>query len=146
MKRNRKIYLVDKQVQLHVAGRVIVYWCSALLFVLLPLALLRTVQVGGTFPMNILVVCQQYWQVFTMLFLFLPFAIYDSIRVSNQYAGPIYRLREELRKREEGKKIGPITFREGDHYTDLPQSINMLIEQVDSLEAIVEKELQSEAI
>jgi len=138
----RKRYLVDRPIQLQIAGRVAIYWGAGMMFVILPLALIRTIS-GGLFANNILHVCSDYWPVFAMMLALLPFAIVDSIRFSNKFAGPIYRLRTDLKRYEEGEKIEPIRFREGDCYTDLPDSINALISKVDDLESMVAKELNT---
>lgn len=145
MNKQRKSFLVDCQVQLHIAARVAIYWCAAVIFVILPLAFVRTFTGdGGFFAANILEVSSEYWPVFLMMFLFLPFAVYDSIKVSNRFAGPIYRLRNELKRRESGEVVGPIKFREGDYYSDLPASINTLIAQIDDLEAKASGQLRVE--
>ena len=143
MKKERKSLVVDRQIQYRISVRIAVYWCASMLFVIMPLALFRSATDGTFLAQNIFDVCKEYSPVFLMLFLFLPFVLYDSFRFANLFAGPIHRLRMELKKRETGQRIPPISFREGDFCSDLPGSINALISQVDELEEVVSTELDA---
>jgi len=142
----RRIILIDKEVQLRIAARVAGYWCAAILFVILPLAFLKTfVDHGSLFVGNIFVVCSDHWPVFAMMLMFLPFAVYDSIRMSHKLAGPIHRLRTDLDRYRIGETV-TIRFRENDFWIDLPDSINELISRIDVLESQVAEELEHDSV
>ena len=50
-----------------------------------------------------------------------------SILLSHKMAGPIYRLKLELKKLKEGNSSMPIKFREGDYLVDMEEDLNHCI-------------------
>ena len=53
--------------------------------------------------------------------------IFFSILFSHRIAGPIYKIKSQLREYQTGKKINPITLREKDFLKDLAEVINETI-------------------
>ncbi len=53
------------------------------------------------------------------LFVIVPVAAYDLLATTNRFAGPICRLRGELRRLIDGDSPRPVKFREGDHWSDV---------------------------
>ncbi len=62
--------------------------------------------------------------------LLLPLFVYDMLKATNRIAGPIYRLRNEMKKLASGQEIRPLRFRDGDHWSDLAEDFNELAEQI----------------
>ena len=56
--------------------------------------------------------------------LILPLAIYDVVRLSNLFVGPIYRLRKHFAALRQDIACAPLTFREDDYWRDLAAPIN----------------------
>ena len=74
---------------------------------------------------------QQLWMtygplLFSMAFL-LPVFILDTIKQSHRFAGPILRLRRELRDVAQGEKPQRLKFRKGDFWQDLAVDYNNMI-------------------
>ena len=146
MKHQRKILLIDKEVQLRIAGRVVIYWCAAILFVILPLAFFKTFTIPGSlFLNNVVAAVSEHSPVFLIMLAFLPLAIYDSIKLSHKFAGPIYRLRKDLARLEGGEEV-EFSFRKDDFWTDIPDSLNSLVSKIDDLEAKVAEELECDSV
>lgn len=59
-------------------------------------------------------------------FVLLPIAFHDFLKMSNQFAGPIVRLRREMALLIENKSERPITFRTEDYWADLSSSYNQI--------------------
>lgn len=59
-------------------------------------------------------------------FLLLPIAAHDLIKMTNQFAGPIARLRREMVLLTQDKSDRPLSFREDDYWTDLIGSYNQI--------------------
>lgn len=58
-----------------------------------------------------------------------PLVVYDLLRVSNRFAGPILRLRRGMNALAEGQDAGPIRFRRDDHWHDLAAVFNRIREE-----------------
>jgi TusA-related sulfurtransferase len=146
MKYKRRTILIDREVQLRIAGRVVIYWCAAILFVILPLAFYKTFTIADSlFVNNLAAVANEHAAVFSIMLLLLPLAVYDSIKLSHRFTGPIYRLRKELQRIKNGEVV-TIRFRDDDFWTDLPDSINALVSKIDDLETQVAEELSRDSV
>ena len=139
----RGSWFIDPQVQKAIAWKVVTYWAAALLFMILPLALYRSiVSPEKNFVMQVIEVITSHWPVIVTMSLLLPFAIFDVIRFSNRFVGPVFRLRKELEGFEESGKINHLEFRENDYWSELSDGINSLAGRINDLEVQVEDELQ----
>ena len=142
MSKNRKVHLIDKFLQLSIAYRVVVYCMAAFLFVLLTLTFWTTFVTGKPFAENLLSNCSRHAPVLVGMFLFLPFAILDSIKFSHRIAGPIHRLRHDLDNYRVDRSVR-VQFRQDDYLQDLPETINEILEQLQILENDVKKNDES---
>lgn len=59
--------------------------------------------------------------------------LYWTFRGTNRLVGPIERMTQELDRRLEGEKRGPIVLRPGDHLIPLVDKINVLLEERENL-------------
>jgi len=64
------------------------------------------------------------------LVLLVPAFAYDLLRVSNRFAGPVFRLRREMRRLADGESEYPLSFREADNWTELADVFNELREEL----------------
>ncbi len=64
-----------------------------------------------------------------LLFL-VPVFVYDAIRVSHRFAGPVYRLRQVIRSLAEGTQPTQVEFRDNDLWKDMADDLNRVIERV----------------
>ena len=69
----------------------------------------------------------QNWLTFLVLIAAIPVFVYDTLRMSNRFAGPLARLRESLRELASGDTVQPLTVRRGDYLSDLVDSFNEVI-------------------
>lgn len=56
----------------------------------------------------------------------LPLVMFDIVRLSNLFVGPIYRLRKHLNTLAEDPYCPPLKFRDGDYWHDLSVPINSM--------------------
>lgn len=66
------------------------------------------------------------YQGFVVSLLFLPLVIFDLIKFSNRFAGPVLNLRNKMNKLADGEEVEDIRFRPGDFYPDLMNNFNTL--------------------
>jgi methyl-accepting chemotaxis protein len=57
----------------------------------------------------------------------LPVFVLDSVRLSNRFTGPIFRLRKTLSNLSDGKKEVPLEFRENDFWKSLASDFNAVV-------------------
>lgn len=56
-----------------------------------------------------------------------PVFVYDIAKLSNQFAGPITRIRNSLARYLEGGKIDPVSLRKNDYWHNLAADFNRLV-------------------
>ena len=130
--RFRKKYYVDPVVQGAIVRRLLLHWCYAMLtgaFCLLLLQLF-TSSASTSLPTHIQMFWERYGLLFIAMFLTLPIFIYDSVRLSHRFVGPMVAVRLALKKMGTGGEIPEITFRQGDFWTDIADDINAVAAQL----------------
>lgn len=125
-KLRKKIY-VDKNVQGAIVRRILIYWISCLLFVVVPVLLARVAaDPSRLFFEHFGDLWKQYWQVVPAAILILPLLLYDGLKLSNRFAGPVWRLRRVMSQMAAGEDVQEIHFRDGDYWLDLAESFNKI--------------------
>jgi hypothetical protein len=64
----------------------------------------------------------------------LPLFLYDTLKLSNRFAGPMYRIRQALECLASGQTIAPLKFRRGDFWHEVAQQVNALRDRQEQLE------------
>ena len=65
-----------------------------------------------------------YTPVVVVSLILLPGVIFDLVRMSNRFAGPVYRLRGLMRDLARGKPVEPVRFRHGDFWQEFADDFN----------------------
>ena len=73
----------------------------------------------------------------------IPIVIVDMLRLSNRFAGPLTRMRCEMRRLAEGESVAPVQFREDDFWQPLAEEFNAVSAELDRLRAEVARAQQS---
>jgi signal transduction histidine kinase len=60
----------------------------------------------------------------------LPILLLDCLRVTSKFAGPLVRLRNELRNLADGKHVEPLRLRKNDLCIELADEFNRLVERL----------------
>jgi hypothetical protein len=148
----RRKQLIDRTVQgtlLLAAAR---YWLVSL-FVVGSVTVLGWIFVAPGLD-QLVQICTQLPALFTMLVvslvaatLVLPVILFDLLRLSNRFAGPIYRLQRVMREAAAGIPVERLEFRDGDHWQELARTFNELVKlretAADSLPLSEERELET---
>jgi hypothetical protein len=130
VKNMRKQLFVDPKVQGALVLRVLLYWVVCLITITLMLLcwnVLRTPRMFYTFLDDM---WYQYGPALLASFLLLPMVVVDVIRLSNRFAGPLFRLRRCMRALARGEYVEPIRFREGDFWRDFADEFNAVLARV----------------
>ncbi len=118
---------VDRNVQGVLLGRVVLYWISALLYVGLGAACFQYYQhPDWTLLSHAKLLFSQFWPWLPSAIFFLPLVMFDVVRLSNRFAGPIYGLRKHLDELNDDPNCEPLRFRDDDFWQDLTEPMHCL--------------------
>jgi hypothetical protein len=130
---------VDKRVQGVLVGRIVLYWTVAVSYVGLGTACFQYYQHPElTLTEHAWMLFSLFWAWIPSLVLFLPLVVFDIVRLSNQFVGPIYRLRTHLFELNENPECRPLKFREDDYWEDLVEPVRQLQDEILRLRSEVE--------
>ena len=68
-----------------------------------------------------------------------PVFLCDLVKLSNRFAGPMVRLRREMRNLAEGRAVAPVRFRDGDFWQDLADDFNRVAQRVEAAGAAAQQ-------
>lgn len=131
----KKIY-IDQSVQGALLKRIILHWCA---FIGLALICLLAFEyfMGDpqlTFGGHLQVIWQKYAFFFMLMLAIVPSFVYDTIKLSHRFAGPILRLRNSIHSLAEGENVREIHFREGDFWMELASDFNKVAKRLNEFE------------
>ena len=123
----RQRFWIDRRVQGVLIGRVILYWIVAVTYVGLGAACSQFYEhPTWSTTKHATELFAQAWPWIPSLILFVPLVMYDIVRLSNLFAGPIYRLKQHLAELSHDASCRPLSFREDDYWKELAEPINAL--------------------
>ncbi|MBX3423033.1 MAG: hypothetical protein KF752_15870 [Pirellulaceae bacterium] len=136
----RRILWIDNRVQGVLVGRVLIYWFATTLYFGVAIAVSQYfdhpdwsyVQHLGAWVSSVGV-----W--LPSVVLLLPLVLFDVVRLSNQFVGPVYRLRQQLTRLIEVPNCTPMVLRTDDYWHDLIAPTNTLQNQLLSLQLALQK-------
>jgi hypothetical protein len=130
----RKYLFVDPKVQGALLMRVVGYWLLCIASIALMILCWRII----TGPARMFYThFDDMWFYFGPALvgavLLMPLVLYDIVRLSNRFAGPLIRLRRSLRALAKGEEVAPLKFREGDFWQDFAKEFNAVAERMNKL-------------
>jgi len=144
----RKRVLIDSEVQWAIGRRLMLHWLlflACLLSIntfLLAVVSLGEQGLGAAIKMGL----KAQLPLVSVMLVLLPVFVYDTMKLSNRFAGPMYRLRISIAELARGKPTRPVRFRDGDFWLRAANEFNELRDRVESLEArnqTLEQELKA---
>ncbi|MFK7737249.1 MAG: hypothetical protein AB8B50_14535 [Pirellulaceae bacterium] len=126
-----KLY-VDKKVQGALASRIVFHW---FVFFILSLVSLYTLEyfMGDpalTMGERLSVLWSRYASFVLLMICIIPAFIYDSMKLSNRFAGPMVRLKDSISRLADGEPTPELNFRDGDFWKDVSTEFNRMVEKV----------------
>ena len=121
----RKRFFVDYRVQGALIVRVVLYWLMCLLTMML-LLLGWGMIAGPVRPLNahLTELWAFYGPAAVASLLLLPAVVFDLVRLSNRFAGPMFRLRRSMHDLAQGKPVAAVRFRQGDFWQEFADDFN----------------------
>ena len=129
--------LVDPPVQWAIARRVFLHWCMLLVCLVTISGMMRLLFAAGEQPfmeaLKSAVMAQA--PLLCIMFILMPVFLRDTLKLSNRFAGPMYRLRTVLAEMAGGGEGQNIKFRGGDFWQEVAGDFNEVRSQIQSLQA-----------
>lgn len=133
MRNKRRRILVDKPVQGGIATRLAIYWgCSIVVAFTLSIIVQCALDPHTPFLTQLSHAKTAIFPIAAAFLLMLPVVMLDLTRLTNRFAGPVYRLKNAMRGYREGTFHGKVKFRDKDYWQDLADEFNLLVEQVEA--------------
>ncbi len=134
MSKRTKI-LVDPKVQWSIAGRVLLHWVLLMLCLISIGALVRLMASANSasFSDALWAALKSQAAVAGIMLILLPVFIRDTMKLSNRFAGPMYRLRTVLSDMASGEEGRAIQFRVGDFWHQAADDFNVVVTEYNRL-------------
>jgi hypothetical protein len=131
----RRQLFVDPKVQGVLILRVFGYWSVTMITITcMVLSWQMVTSPPRPFVEHFVALWGQYGPAFLASVLLLPMIAIDCVRVSNRFAGPLYRLRRCMRDLTAGLPVPPVHFRDGDFWCDVADEFNAVSAKLQRLE------------
>lgn len=124
----RSRILVDPPVQWAIARRIICHWALFLGCLISISLMVRLMFSAGDKPFaeSLLAAARGQVPILVVMFFLMPVFVRDTLKMSNRFAGPMYRLRTALSKMSRGETVSTINFRTGDFWQEAAADFNTL--------------------
>ncbi|MFO1062635.1 MAG: hypothetical protein U0892_02010 [Pirellulales bacterium] len=133
----RQRFWIDNQVQGVLIGRIVLYWFACVLYFGASSACFQIwSNPDVTVREHARILFDQAWPSIPSVLLILPLVLFDIVRLSNRFVGPIYRVKNHLAKLLANSNCYPLTFRDGDYWMYLADPINTLQQKIVQLEQV----------
>lgn len=126
----RKIW-IDQMVQGGLVGRIVLYWLSVVAYFAIGHVVFQWIdKPEWTLDEHLNAVLEAFGFWLPGLVLLSPLIVFDIVKLSHRFAGPVYRLKNHLNKVCSGEEKGKLWFREGDYWWELVEPVNNIISRM----------------
>jgi hypothetical protein len=130
MQNRRGKKFIDRQVQGGLVIKIAAHWLLYFMLVLFSIPMWHMITVSG-FSKSFPLVLADSWSQMTPVFLFLaavlPIFIWETIKLSHRFVGPMYRLHSTIRSINAGEEFRPIHFRDDDFWQEVADDFNTMM-------------------
>ena len=133
--RPRNRLLVDPAVQYSIGLRILLHWMLFIFSLVMSGVAIRMITLAGDVPFAdaLKLAIRAQVPVIVVATLLIPVFLRDTLRLSNRFAGPMFRLRQAIECLSAGKENRPLKFRKMDFWQPVADSFNLVIYEVETL-------------
>ena len=129
----RRRALVDPEVQGGVLKKIFVHWiaffvCNAIALIIW-VRLFEQPDVGWARTMVDTAI--RFLPFFVITLALIPAFVWDTLKLTNRFAGPMLRFRAALRDAREGRPVPPLKFRDNDFWREIADNFNVVVARAD---------------
>jgi hypothetical protein len=129
--KKRRKTLVDPEVQGGILRKIAFHW--AMFFVCNATALMIWIrlfeQPDAEWGQTMADTFRRFLPFFVITIALIPAFVWDTMKLTNRFAGPILRLRNALAEANSGRAVAPLRFRSNDFWQEIATSFNQLMER-----------------
>ena len=131
---------IDANVQGSLARRIIFHWLLFLLVASLAAFILQVLS-NPFRPLSdhLNDIWWTHGPFFLVMIFLLPVFIFDSIKLSHRFAGPVYSLRRAIRDIAQGKPARKLKFRRHDFWHDVAEDYNAMLQRLELINEDAER-------
>ena len=133
MSNRRKKQFIDSAVQGALVRRIILHWLIFFTMTVLALPLWRLLS-AADFSTPFMKQMLDGWAAaaptLIILIAMLPLFVWDTVTLSNRFAGPMYRLHKAIRNLATDEEVQPIKLRKGDLWADVADEFNAMLQRL----------------
>ena len=128
----RRRYFIDKKVQGALIRQLLTHWMIANFVVFSYLLVLQMFSTGmqGTFSEHVTAIWERYAPLIVVAVTFFPVFLYDAVRLSHRFAGPMVNLKRYLKSLANGEAVSPLKFRDKDFWQELTGDVNAIADKM----------------
>ena len=142
MRNQRRRHFIDKTVQGMLIGRIMVHWLTFLLSSFVILYVWQFLLSGDPqrpFSPHMREVAESFVPVAVVFICLLPASIWDTVKFSHRFVGPIYRLRKSMQGIAGGEPLRPVKLRQGDFWKGTADDFNAMIRRIEADRILAEQ-------
>jgi hypothetical protein len=130
--RKRSKILVDYPVQGSIVRQLICHWFVACGVIFIYLLCMQVFKGGVQKPVNVHLseMWSQYGILLVVLATVFPVFVFDAIRLSHRFTGPMIPFGRALQRLSEGQAIEPVNFRQTDFWKHLSRDLNSVAQKL----------------
>ncbi len=142
--KNRRIVVVDRELQSALAMRIVIYLCLTWLLVFsLPICV-RLAFTNLPFDQLARSIVADFWFPICISLFLIPIVIWDSLRFGNRVAGPVYRISRTIGQIVDEQDVELIELRPQDFCKELTARVNQMIKQRSVGQSVVDQQQSDE--
>ncbi len=124
--RQRSKLFVDSAVQGALLRQLTVHWLLAALVMFLYVLIMQVFTSGERLPLSghLAAIWSKYAIVLVVALTVFPVFVFDALRLSNRFAGPMVSFRDSLERLSRGEPIRPVNFRTNDFWQEMTKNLN----------------------
>jgi len=127
-KYQRNKFFVDASVQGALIVRTFMYWLMCLTTLTIWLVGWRVLtEPADLFANHLVAVWSQFGPAAIASLLLLPIVIFDIVRMSHRFAGPMFRMRRDVRNVLQGETIDELRLRDDDYWQEFANDLNKIL-------------------
>jgi hypothetical protein len=124
--------VIDKEVQYGVVRKVAFHWVAFMTCNTIALVLWVSLfeQPDAKWSETLMECVQRFLPFFVISAALIPAFVLDTLKMTNRFAGPISRLRNEIGNVTAGRPVTKLSFRSNDYWSEIADGFNAMVDKL----------------
>lgn len=127
----RQRTVVDREVQMGIVRKLALHWVAFFLCNAIALVLWTRLfeQPDLAWEETAMDATRRFLPFLVISAALIPAFVLDTLKMTNRFAGPVSRLRSELKNAAEGRPVSELKFRAGDYWAEIAANFNRMADR-----------------